>query len=56
MSSSYSTKKLRRDARVFLSAVSREVGSLRDFVQKALLDVSIHPVDQILPQGTENHP
>src|SRR5262249_9464394 len=37
---------LRRDTRVFISAVSRELGTVRQSVKKALEDSSYHAVEQ----------
>ena len=38
--------KLRRDTRVFISAVSRELGSVRKLVKKGLEDNDYHAVEQ----------
>ncbi len=37
---------LRRDTRVFISAVSRELGTIRKLVKKALEDSGYHAVEQ----------
>jgi hypothetical protein len=37
---------LRRDTRVFISAVSRELGTVRKLVKKALEDSGYHAVEQ----------
>jgi hypothetical protein len=37
---------LRRDTRVFISAVSRELGTVRQLVKKALEDSGYHVVEQ----------
>ena len=37
---------IRRDTRVFISAVSRELGSVRKLVKKALEDNHYHAVEQ----------
>ena len=38
--------KLRRDTRVFISAVTRELGSVRKLVKKGLEDNDYHAVEQ----------
>jgi hypothetical protein len=40
------SKKLRRDTRVFISAVTRELGSVRKLVKKGLEDNDYHAVEQ----------
>ena len=40
------TQKLRRDTRVFISAVSRELGSVRKLAKKGLEDNDYHAVEQ----------
>ena len=39
-------KNLRRDTRVFISAVTRELGSVRKLVKKGLEDNDYHAVEQ----------
>ena len=43
---SISTAAIRRDTRVFISAVTRELGSVRKLVKKALEDNDYHAVEQ----------
>jgi tetratricopeptide (TPR) repeat protein len=40
------TQRIRRDVRVFVSAVTRELGTVREVVKNALLDMDHHAVEQ----------
>src|SRR5262249_39645374 len=41
-----SPRTLRRDPRVFISAVTSELGTVRELAKKALLDSGCHPIEQ----------